>query len=240
MARNRRRRRQNQQKNRPPPPSPHYTAYHFDQMFTSFAEAEAGLHYRFNAEPPNTFILKITGQTICLPKYNGILWWFPAIREDQPALEYAISFFFHIVESVQTLSLLVWPIELLSQVGIIQTLLGVLLTVPLGTYLEDTFGQNKGTAYASLQTIYLTFHLKNYYFLKWAQQIHSRTAVAFYFLAAAFVIGNLLSRLETKVGRTSFAILVTYPQLILWLDMVPSIVGQVGIVTFLVTMILWF
>lgn len=189
---------------------------------------EAVISNRIHSEPSNTFLLKTTGQTIFLPKYNGVLWWFPSSREGQPALENWISFLLHIVESMQTFSLFVWPAHLVYQFGWMRAILGMVVTVPLGSHLEDKFGENKGTFYASLQAVYLTFQVLHY--IATILESYNKAAMVFLFLTGTFLVGTMLSIAENMVGRTCFAIIISYPQLTIWLYKIPWVIGRLAFV----------
>ena len=145
---------------------------------------------------------------------------------------------FHVVESMQTLSLLWWPLRLVYQFGLVKTASSYMLVIQVGGFLEDVFGKNRGNAYASSLAVYLTFQVFDY--LSVALDSYSRAAIVILFIIGTVVIASSLAILENCIGRTTFATLISYPQLISWICMIPSAIGRAAFVAFMCIVILRF
>jgi hypothetical protein len=187
---------------------------------TSAVDAE--LMHRFTEEPPVTALqICINGIHLELPRYNGISWWFP--EEQKHPLETFFYFFFTIVNSMQTASLILVPLVMMYKFGFIYVLLSLPLTVPLGSHLEETYGSNYGSAYTSLMVLEITFFTMTHVLQRLQAgdgssfQPNSLILVAS-FIALLFALGVLLCRVEKHVlGRTWHAALIAYGQLFVWI-----------------------
>lgn len=196
--------------------------------WTPTSDIDAELNRRFQKEPPTTSLqINLNGAALELPKYNGIGWWFP---DHKPlAQQHPVEiFFFHVftgVNTIQTLSLLVVPIQLLVQYGVWKGLASLPLTIPLGSYLEERFGDNYGSAYTSLIVLELTWG-----FMSWALELQkqqqqsatnttpNRMVVVLAFGAALYGLGIGWCWIERHVlGRTFHAAFVAYGQLAYWM-----------------------
>jgi hypothetical protein len=179
---------------------------------TAVPNPDPELVERFTEEP-NTVLLRISGQEIFVPKDNGIVWWFPRSRPNAPALEMFFSSFFSIVNAMQTIRLFIWPCQLIYQVGLLKTALSIPLTIPIGSSLQDTHGENSGSFYTSLNAIFLThqvFHL-----------FHLEAALSFVallkFLGLVAGIGHGICLGEYVIERTWWAAILAYAQLGVWI-----------------------
>jgi hypothetical protein len=184
----------------------------------------AGLYRRFRAEPESPELtMVINGETIILPKYNGVGWFFPTHHDRSHPLENFFAWFFTVVNTVQTSSLCLLPAILLFRFGFLYTFLSLPLTVPLASHLEDKYGSNYGTAYSSLNTLYLSF-----FAMRWLVSSTHRgfgdnfdpNPVIFVisFVALIFLVGNTLCIVENLVfGRTWFAALIAYAHVLVWI-----------------------
>jgi hypothetical protein len=196
--------------------------------WTPTSAHDAELYRRFHKEPPTTPLqITLNGVALELPKYNGIGWWFPdhkPLKEQHP-VEIFFFYVFTGVNTMQTISLLVVPIQLLVQYGVWRGLASLLLTIPLGSYLEERFGDNYGSAYTSLVVLELAWGVMGWS-LELQQQRQSssstttpnRLVVVFAFGAALYGLGVGLCWIERHVlGRTFHAAFVAYGQLGYWM-----------------------
>lgn len=115
-------------------------------------------------------------------------------------------------------------------------MLGMMLAVPLGLFLEHTFGKNKGSVYASFQAIYITFQMLDY-FADMMESYKRGFSLVGVFIVGTFLLGSAICILENVVGRTSFAVMISLPQLMSWLYAVPWISGRLAFLLFLYIMI---
>lgn len=180
---------------------------------------------RFTAEPQDSPVtMSVNGTTVVLPKYNGVLWWFPKPPDGGELSIVEIFFyrFFTIVNATQTCSLFIWPAILVYRFGWLYTLASMPLTVPVGSHIEDNFGPNTGTAYASLHALYLSFHL-----LDWVLVVanHNSAVILGAFVALTLFIGRMLALVERDLlGRTWYAAVVAYAHLGIWVHCLFQIV----------------
>jgi hypothetical protein len=199
----------------------YYTTFPQDSYPTD--PISAGLDRQFRAEPETPKLtMVINGETIILPKYNGVGWFSPTHHDCSHPLENFFAWFFSVVNTVQTCSLFLWPAVLIFRFGFLYTLVSLPLTVPLASHLEDKYGPNYGTAYSSLNTLYLSF-----FAMRWFVSSNRGVAdsldpnpviIAIAFVALMFLVGNALCIVETAVfGRTWFAALIAYAHLVVWI-----------------------
>lgn len=185
---------------------------------TSAIDAE--LMQNFTKEPPMTPLqININGTLLELPKYNGIAWWFPKERNDDnnAIIERFFGLFFTVVNTVQTLSLLITPLVLIYNFGLLYSIASLPLTVPLASHLEDTFGPNYGSAYTSLLILQVAFFVLQHAV---SSTTNDPNALVLFgsFVALLFVLGHLFCNVEKVVlGRTWNAALLAYGQLSFWI-----------------------
>ena len=106
---------------------------------------------RFRQEPPDEFVCGVA-----LPKTNGVRWWTPA------GCPPWIELLFMGVQWFQTISIFAYPVFLYRSFGLVPLLLRIWLIVPLGQHLEYSFmdsGANKGTAFGTVQCLYVASYL---------------------------------------------------------------------------------
>lgn len=155
-----------------------------------------------------------------IPQYNGVTWFFPAsVNRRQPRpLETFILWLFTVVNTVQTLSLFIWPTILITRFGFLYTLLSLPVTLPLASDLDDKYGPNYGTAYTSLNTTYLTFFAMRYIVVANIEAFEPRAVIyVMSYMVLLFLIGNALCVLEKYVfGRAWNAALVVYAHILVW------------------------
>lgn len=172
--------------------------------------------------------ITINGTALELSKYNGIVWWFPI--ECHHPTETFFYFFFTIVNAMQTFSLVISPLILMYQFGVLYTLGSLPLTIPLGSNLEDTYGTNYGSAYTSLMVLQMAFFAMQYA-IQWRRSQEESFQPNTFVLLAAFIVlffslGNVLCFVEKHVlGRTWHAALLAYAQLAAWIYGLLKLVG---------------
>lgn len=173
------------------------------------------LKERFNKEPPTSPIqIRVNGRSLLLPKYNGVKWFFPVQKSHW--LERFFINFFTVVDTVQTCSLLMIPLSLLFNYRFWYVFGSIPLTIPVGSYLEDTFGPNYGNFYTAVMALQLSF-------LTLSQIVDpiespNRFVVLATFFAMLHGFGIAICWLEKYVlGRTWTAALLAYSQLISWI-----------------------
>lgn len=172
------------------------------------------------AVEPNTVVFKFAGKEIFVPKYNGIVWWFPDHREDAPILQTFLVWVFTIVNTMQTLCIFIWPILLIVRFGLVRSILALFLTIPLALNMEETFGKSYGTAHASFNILFLTFRLAAWYTSQNSVQESNSTGWVFGslgFIIVLFTVGTIYCNVEIMIGRTWFALISSYYQLFQWL-----------------------
>uniref|UniRef100_A0A7S2L7K2 Uncharacterized protein n=1 Tax=Leptocylindrus danicus TaxID=163516 RepID=A0A7S2L7K2_9STRA len=177
----------------------------------------SNLHRRFQAEPDTVF-LRMTGQEIKMPKYNGVMWWFPDRRPNSPKIEVLLCYLFSIVCNMQTLFIILWPLDLFYRYGWV-VLMSLTLTVPLGSKLENTFGENYGTAYSSVNVLHLTHQATHWFMERQAQEEEEQShwiVISVFFVLLLFTIGYAYCTIELCLGRTSFAFIVVCAQCLWW------------------------
>ena len=107
---------------------------------------------RFRQEPPDEPVCGVA-----LPKTNGVRWWTPA--GCPPWIELRL---FMGVQWFQAISIFAYPVFLYRSFGLVPLLLRIWLIVPLGQHLEYSFmdsGANKGTAFGTVQCLYVASYL---------------------------------------------------------------------------------
>ena len=172
---------------------------------------------RFYAEPPAESP-SILGETIYIPKYNGVNWWFPISQVDGPPLERQLEAAFHSfftsVSMIQTTSIFLWTCILVYWFGYFETLSAIPVTIALESQFKQRYGDNYGTAYFSMNALYIGFHFNRW----WSGDRTGTLSNSLGLFAPIFCIAHILANTEKRImGWTWYAAFMAYGHLVVWI-----------------------
>jgi hypothetical protein len=180
-------------------------------------------HYYSTADPrlkcvgaPDPILLKLTLKHIFLPRYIGMVWWFPEKQPEEPQLETLVYWIFTIVNSMQTFSYVILPCLIWFRVGLLYTALSLPLVVPLGDHLGGRYGSTRGSGpllYGCLNVLWLNVEafvriLSIRRESEKEEWIDNKIAVGIFFVGSLCVVGNLFSMTEHTMGYGRFVVVL--------------------------------
>jgi hypothetical protein len=177
---------------------------------------------------PDPVLLKLTGKHIFLPKYIGMVWWFPEKQPEERQLETLVYWIFTIVVTMQTVAYVILPILIWLRLGLLYTALTLPLVVILGDHLSTSYGYEGGLLYACLNVLWLTVgvFVRVLSILRESETegwMDNKIAVAIFFVGSLFVVGNLFAMTERTMGGR-FVVIWVYGQLGLWIYQLISLI----------------